>query len=78
MTIRQRTIMVVVLLAGTVALGAVWQDDWKEASIILPALLVLFFCCFLYFLFLGLLADLILRVGPRDPKDLAAAVAETI
>lgn len=49
--------------------------DW---SIVLPAITVLFFVAFLYFLFLGLLAELIHRVGRSDPTDLARATAEVL
>jgi dolichol-phosphate mannosyltransferase len=40
-------------------------EGWKEDSVIAPTLVVLFFSSFLYFLCLGLLADLILRVRAR-------------
>jgi glycosyltransferase involved in cell wall biosynthesis len=49
--------------------------DW---SIVLPAIIVLFFVSFLYFLFLGLLAELIHNVGRSDPTDLARTTAEVL
>jgi glycosyltransferase involved in cell wall biosynthesis len=49
--------------------------DW---SIVLPAIIVLFFVSFLYFLFLGLLAELIHKVGRTDPADVARSMAEVL
>jgi glycosyltransferase involved in cell wall biosynthesis len=49
--------------------------DW---SIVLPAIIVLFFVSFLYFLFLGLLAELVNNVGRSDRTDLARATAEVL
>jgi len=53
-------------------------EGWAEGAIILPAVAVLFFCSFLYFLFMGLLADMIVRVAPRDPSDVASLGAMEI
>ena len=54
-------------------------EGWQEGTIILPAVIVLCFCSFLYFLFMGLLADLIVRVRGRGRSDIArAAVTEVI
>ena len=64
------------LMLSGVALGVwIWNlaEGWREGSIILPAVIVLFFCAFLYFLFLGLLADLAVRLGPDDPSGLTIA-----
>jgi len=47
------------------------MEDWYEGTIILPSIIILLFCCFLFFLFMGLLADLIVRVGPRERTDLS-------
>jgi glycosyltransferase involved in cell wall biosynthesis len=49
--------------------------DW---SIVLPAIVVLFFVSFLYFLFLGLLAELIHSVGRTDRADVARSTAEVL
>lgn len=50
---------------------------WQEGMVIFPAVAMLLFCCAVYFLFIGLLADMVIRVGGRDPSDLAeAALAE--
>jgi len=48
-------------------------EGWREGTVILPSVIVLFFCCFLYFLFLGLLADLVVRVRRREGSELARA-----
>lgn len=62
--------------------GAVWMwnvdKDWKEGAVILPAIVVLFFVSFLYFLFLGLLAELIHDAGGGDKSSFARAVAEPL
>lgn len=50
-------------------------EGWQEGTIILPAVVILCFCCFLYFLFMGLLADLIVRVRSRDRSEIARAAA---
>lgn len=67
-------------LAGATAW--VWATnllrDWHESSIILPSVLFLFFCCFLYFLFIGLLAELVTTVFRHDPSKAARAAAEEI
>ncbi len=67
-------------LAGVA--GAVWawniDRGWLEGKIILPAIIVLFFVSFLYFLFLGLLAELIHDAGGGDGASFARSVAETI
>ena len=64
-------------LFATALSGSLWAwnmaSDWGEGSIILPAVIVLFFCCFLYFMFMGLLADLIVRVRGRGRSDVARA-----
>jgi glycosyltransferase involved in cell wall biosynthesis len=52
--------------------------DFHEGSIILPAVVVLCFCCFLYFLFMGLLAELITKVFCREPPEAARASAVEI
>lgn len=57
--------------AGNLAINR----DW---SVVLPAVMLLFFVSFLYFLFLGLLAELIHNVGKTDPTDVARATAEVI
>ena len=57
--------------AGNIAVNY----DW---SIVLPAIIVLFFVSFLYFLFLGLLAELIHNVGRSDPADFARSTAEVL
>jgi glycosyltransferase involved in cell wall biosynthesis len=57
------------------------QEGWKASTIITPSLVVLFFSSFLYFLCLGLLADLILRVRGKDrgrrERELAAELPAT-
>ncbi len=69
-----------VLFAGFTA--AVW--GWNlatrtgDGTIIFPAVITLFFVSSLYFLVLGLLAELIQRVGKYDPSDQARATLETI
>ncbi len=64
-------------LVLTAFTGSIWAwnlgVNWGAGSIILPAVIVLFFCCFLYFLFIGLLADLIVRVQGRGRSDVARA-----
>jgi len=72
------SLLFLILTAGCGGLWA-WNlaERWGEGTVILPAVLVLFFCCFLYFLFMGLLADLVVRVGGREHSELArAAVTE--
>jgi glycosyltransferase involved in cell wall biosynthesis len=68
------------LLLSVVAAGF-WAGnlakDW-DWSIVIPAIIVLFFVSFLYFLFLGLLAELIHNVGRSDPADLARSTAEVL
>lgn len=51
---------------------------WHEQSIVLPALAVLSLVCCLYFLFMGLLAELIVRAGRRDARSLTRSAAEVI
>lgn len=51
---------------------------FHEQSIVLPALAVLSLVCSLYFLFMGLLADLIVRVGRRDPHALRRGAVEFV
>ena len=51
---------------------------WREGTVILPTLVVLFFSSFLYFLFMGLLADLVIRVGRRDPSEVARAAVREV
>lgn len=72
------SLLFLTLTLGCAGLWA-WNlaENWGEGTVILPAVLVLFFCCFLYFLFMGLLADLVVRVGRREHSELArAAVTE--
>jgi glycosyltransferase involved in cell wall biosynthesis len=64
-----------VITTGFWAANLAIDRDW---SIVLPAIVVLFFVSFLYFLFLGLLAELIHNVGRSDPADLARATAEIV
>jgi glycosyltransferase involved in cell wall biosynthesis len=64
------------IAAATWALNLV--KNWLEGTIILPAIVVLFFVSFLYFLFLGLLAELIHDAGGGEGSGLARAVAETV
>ncbi len=63
-------------------MGSLWAiniiNEFREGTIILPSLIVLFFCCFLYFLFMGLLSDLVIRVGRRDPLEVARAGVEEV
>jgi glycosyltransferase involved in cell wall biosynthesis len=67
------------LSAGT---SAVWlinlTQNWKGATVVLPSLIVLFFVSFLYFLFIGLLADLIVRLKRRSPVETAIAGMQEI
>ncbi len=49
---------------------------WREQSIVLPALSVLALVSCIYFLFMGLLAELIVRVGRRDARALTRGAAE--
>ena len=51
---------------------------WSGDALILPAILVLCFVSFLYFLFLGLLAELIHDAGGGDGGAFARAVAEPV
>jgi dolichol-phosphate mannosyltransferase len=69
------------LLLGGAAAGLHLLNQtrgFNEQSIVLPALAVLSLVCSLYFLFMGLLADLIVRVGRRDPHALKRGAAELI
>jgi dolichol-phosphate mannosyltransferase len=69
------------LLLGGAAAGLHLLNQTRgfhEQSIVLPALTVLSLVCSLYFLFMGLLADLIVRVGRRDPHALKRGAAELI
>ncbi|MSR74017.1 MAG: glycosyltransferase [Planctomycetes bacterium] len=54
------------------------SHGWREQSIVLPALSVLSLICCLYFLFMGLLADLIVRAGRRDARALTRGAAENL
>ena len=71
---------IVFLLLSVVATGF-WAGnlavnyDW---SIVLPTIIVLFFVSFLYFLFLGLLAELVNNVGRSDRTDFARSSAEVL
>ncbi len=69
-----------ILLSGFT--GAVWgwnlTTDVHDPTFIFPAIVTLFFVSSLYFLFLGLLSELIQRVGRYDPADQARATLETI
>ncbi len=69
-------------LVFTGAIIALWlsniEQGWREEFIVFPAVIVLFFVTALYFLFLGLLAELINRVGRSDPTDIARATAEVM
>ncbi|HMS15549.1 MAG TPA: glycosyltransferase family 2 protein [Planctomycetota bacterium] len=57
--------------------SAVWvinlTQAWRLSTVVLPSLITLFFVSFLYFLFMGLLADLIVRVSRRNPVETAIA-----
>ena len=52
--------------------------EWQESTVVFPTLIVLFFVSFLYFLFMGLLADLIVRVSQRDPVQTAQAAMQEV
>jgi glycosyltransferase involved in cell wall biosynthesis len=64
-----------IVAAGFWAANIARNWDW---SIVIPAIIVLFFVSFLYFLFLGLLAELIHNVGRSDPADAARSAAEVL
>jgi glycosyltransferase involved in cell wall biosynthesis len=74
--------MSLAFLGGAALTGAVWawnlDRGWREGTIILPAIVILFFVSFLYFLFLGLLAELIHDAGGGDGASFARSVAETV
>lgn len=67
-------------LAGFAAAIWAWNidSDWRTDTVILPAIIVLFFVSFLYFLFLGLLAELIHDAGGGDGAAFARSVAEPV
>lgn len=69
-------------LTAATTTSAVWlvnlSRDWKGATVVIPTLVVLFFVSFLYFLFIGLLADLIVRVNRRNPVETALAGMEEV
>ena len=66
-----------VLTAFGVALW-MWNlaEGWHGGTVILPAVIILGLCSFLYFLFMGLLADLIVRVRRGGNEIARAAVTE--
>jgi glycosyltransferase involved in cell wall biosynthesis len=75
-------VMSILFLALSVGAMGFWASnlaiDYHEWSIVLPAITILFFVSFLYFLFLGLLAELIHNVGKSDPAQVARATAEIL
>jgi glycosyltransferase involved in cell wall biosynthesis len=75
-------VMSILFLGLTAVAAGFWASnlaiDYHEWSVVLPAITVLFFVSFLYFLFLGLLAELIHNVGRNDPADLARGSAEIL
>ena len=74
--------MGVAFLGMSAAVGGVWVWNLKSVSsrdaLILPAIVSLCFVSFLYFLYLGLLAELIHDAGGGDDNAFARAVAETV
>jgi hypothetical protein len=74
-------VMSILFLVLSALTGALWAGNLaidRDWSIVPPAIMLLFFVSFLYFLFLGLLAELIHNVGRSDPADIARATAETL
>jgi len=74
-------VMSILFLGLSVAATGYWAgnlDIHRDVSIVLPAIMLLFFVAFLYFLFLGLLSELIHNVGKHDPTDVARATAEVL
>jgi glycosyltransferase involved in cell wall biosynthesis len=72
--------LVFLSLTGITTALWIWNlaEVYREEAVILPALIVLFLCSFLYFLFIGLLADLIINVSRRDPLDIARASMQEV
>jgi glycosyltransferase involved in cell wall biosynthesis len=74
-------VMSILFLLLSVIATAFWAGNLainRDWSIVLPAIMLLFFVAFLYFLFLGLLAELIHNVGRKDPTDVARATVEIL
>jgi glycosyltransferase involved in cell wall biosynthesis len=74
-------VMSILFLLLSVIATAFWAGNLainRDWSVVLPAVMLLFFVSFLYFLFLGLLAELIHNVGKSDPTDVARATAEVL
>jgi glycosyltransferase involved in cell wall biosynthesis len=75
-------LMSLAFLGLTGVVGGVWvwnlKSDWGKDALILPAIVVLCFVSFLYFLYLGLLAELIHDAGRGDDGAFARAVAEPV